>query len=202
VEVPAESEESIPAAVPISPASHRASLTSARAVIPTLLSLLLWGCDDEATEIPADAVSEASDITGSSAHDALPLASPDIERLASLANVDRDILESVSSSLAERDVWVQSMDGVQTIYDDAPEGIGSTLVDVACQAVTAGIYTDYQLHYAIFQRVSGFDEQEIDRLTETTFNLYEVISDASGSDRAEDRAAAVLTCHTLEETLG
>ncbi len=67
--------------------------TLARAVIATLPALLLWGCGDEATEIAGDAVSEASDIVASSAHDALPLAPADIERLATLANVERDVLE-------------------------------------------------------------------------------------------------------------
>ena len=176
--------------------------TRARAVIATLLALLLWGCGDEATEIPADAVSEAGDIVGSSDHDALPLAPADIERLATQANVKRDVLESAALSLAEGDVWTQSMEGVQTIYDDAPEGVAPTLIDVACKAVATNIHTDYQLHYAIFQRVSGFDEQEIDGLTETTFDLYQVLYEASGSDQAEDRAAGVLTCHTLEETQG
>jgi hypothetical protein len=176
--------------------------TLARAVIPASVAILLWGCGDEATEIPADAVSEASDIVGSGAQDALPLAPAETETLATRADVERDVLGSVASSLAEEDVWTRSLEGVQTIYDDAPEGVAPTLVDVACKAVATNIHTDYQLHYAIFQRVNGFDEQEIDGLTELTSGLFQVLYDASGSDQAEDRAAAVLTCHTLEETQG
>ncbi|WP_345524692.1 hypothetical protein [Nocardioides endophyticus] len=167
------------------------------------LALLLCGCgDDEGTEIPADAVSEVSGIAGGSADDPLLLTPADVERLATLANVEPDVLKSVGSSLAEQDVWQQSMDGVRAIYDDAPEGVEPTLVDVACQAIAGSIHTDYQLHYAIFQRVNGFNEQEINGLTETTFGLHQVLYDASGSDLAEDRAAAVLTCHTLEGTQG
>jgi hypothetical protein len=167
------------------------------------LALLLGGCgDDEGTEIPADAVSEVSDIAGTSAHGPLPLTPAEVERLATLANVDPDVLESVGSSLAEREAWQQSMDGVRAIYDDAPAGVESTLVDIACQALAGTIHTDYQLHYAIFQRVNGFNEEEINGMTETTFGLHQVLYDASGSDRAEDRAAAVLTCHTLEATQG
>ncbi|WP_243060117.1 hypothetical protein [Nocardioides sp. SR21] len=176
--------------------------TRARAVIVTLLALLAGGCGDEETAIPADAVSEASGIVGSSADDALTLAPADIERLATQANVKQDVLESVASTLAEGDVWTQSMSGVRTIYDDAPEGVPSTLVDVACKAVATNIHTDYQLHYAIFQRVNGFNEQEIDGLTETTFDLYHALYEASRSDEAEDRAAAALTCHTLAEMQG
>ena len=176
--------------------------TFARAVIAALLALLLAGCGDDAAVIPAEAVSEASDIVGSSAHDALPLTPADVERLATLANVERDVLESLASSVANSEVWTQAMDGVQTIYDKAPEGVKATLVDVACEAVTGGIYTDVQLHYAIFQRVSGFDEQEIDGLTDTTLDLHHVMYEAGASNQAEDRAAAVLTCHTLEETQG
>ena len=172
--------------------------TLARAVIATVLALLLWGCGDEAAEIPADAVSEASEVVGGEDHDALPLGPADIERLATQANVERDVIESTASLLAESDVWMQSMDGVQTIYDEAPEGVEPALVDVACNAMS--IYTEYQLHYAIYQRVSGFDEQEINGLTEMTFDFYQVIHEAGGSDRAEDRAVAALTCHTLEET--
>jgi hypothetical protein len=174
----------------------------ARVVMPTLLALVLLGCGEEATEIPADAVSEASNIVGGRANGALPLAPADIERLATQANVEQDVLESVASSLAKEDVWMQSMQGVQTIHDDTPEGIAPTLVDVACKAGATNIHTDYQLHYAIFQRVSGFDEQEVDGLTATTFGLYQVLYEANGSDQAEDRAAAVLTCHVLEETQG
>jgi hypothetical protein len=39
-------------------------------------------------------------------------------------------------------------------------------------------------------------------MTETAFGLHRVLYDASGSDLPEDRAAAVLTCHALEATLG
>lgn len=143
-----------------------------------------------------------SDIAGISDADPLPLTPADVERLATLANVEPDVLESVASSLAEQDVWKQSMDGVRAIYDDTPEEVESTLVDVACQAIAGTIHTDYQLHYAIYQRVNGFNEEEINGLTETAFGLHKVLYDASGSDSAEDRAAAVLTCHTLEETQG
>ena len=73
---------------------------------------------------------------------------------------------------------------------------------MACQAIAGTIHTDYQLHDAIFQRVNGFNEEEINGMTETTFGLHQVLYDASGTDMAEDRAAAVLTCHTLEATQG
>jgi hypothetical protein len=175
-------------------------VTLAEAVIAASLAFLLGSCGDEATTIPAAAVSEASDIVGGGGPGALPLTPTDIERLATLANVERDVLESTASSLTESDVWTQSMDGVQTIYEEAPDGVRPTLVDVACSATTGSVYTEYQLHYAIYQRVSGFDEQEVDGLTDATLDLHQVMSEAGGSDRAEDRAAAALTCHTLEET--
>lgn len=54
----------------------------------------------------------------------------------------------------------------------------------------------------IFQHVNGFNEETINALTETTFGLHQVLYDGSGSDGAEDRAAAVLTCHTLEAAHG
>jgi hypothetical protein len=171
-------------------------------LLAVLLGTLLAACGDEATEIPADAVSEASGVMGGSADDALPLAPADIERLASQSNVERDVVESVGSSLVDRDVWAQSMDGVRAIYDEVPAGVESTLVDVACTAGLGTVQTDYQLHYAIFQRVNGFDTEEINGLTETTFDLFRVVYDASRSDRAEDRVAAVLTCHTLGQLLG
>jgi hypothetical protein len=174
--------------------------TLARAVITAMLGVLLSGCGDETTEIPADAVSEVRDLMGSNGEEALTLAPTEVERLAALSNVEPDALTSMASSLTESDVWTQSMAGVQTIYDEAPEGVEPALVDVACTAMMGEIHTELQLHYAIYQRVYGFDEQQIDGLTETTFDLYQVIYEASGSDRAEDRAGAALTCHTLGET--
>jgi hypothetical protein len=118
----------------------------AHAVVSTSLALLLTGCGDEETEIPADAVAEAGDIAGSGADAALRLAPADVEILASQANVERDVLGSVASSLTEEEVWVRSMEGVLTIYDEAPEGVAPTLVDVACRAAATTIHTDDQLH--------------------------------------------------------
>lgn len=174
----------------------------ARTATSASLALLLWGCGDDTTQISAEAVSEASDLMDGERREALTLAPTDVERLAALAGVEQDVLTSVASSLTASDVWTRSMAGVQTIYDEAPEGVESPLVDVACTATAGKIHTDLQLHYAIYQRVYGFDEREVDGLTETTSELYQVIYDASGSDRAEDRAAAALTCHTLGEAQG
>jgi hypothetical protein len=39
-----------------------------------------------------------------------------------------------------------------------------------------------QLHYATFQRVNGFNDEETNGMTETTFVLHQVLYDASDSD--------------------
>jgi len=164
-----------------------------------LPAFLLSGCGGGTTEVPERAVVEASGIVGGTAHDALLLAPADVERLAGLATVEPDVLRSVAGSLVGTDVWTEAVAGVRTIYDDAPEGVGSALVEVACQALNGRIHTDYQLHFAIFQRVNGFATSGVDRLTDTASDLFRVVHDAGGSDVPEDRAAAVLTCHTLEQ---
>jgi hypothetical protein len=111
------------------------------------LALLLGGCgDDKGAEIPANAVSEVIDIAGSRADEPILLTAADVERLATLANVEPDVLESVSASLADQEVWERSMDGVRAIYDDTPEGVESTLVEVARRAIAGTIHTAYQLH--------------------------------------------------------
>jgi hypothetical protein len=177
-------------------ATDRAGFTA----VAALLALVLGGCSDEGTKIPAEAVSEASGIVGSSAHDALALGPADVERLATIADVEPEVIESTASALGDSAVWTQSMDGVRTIYDEAPEGVESTLTDVVCSAQAGRVYTDHQLHYAIYPRVDGYDTAEINGLTEAAFDLFRVLLEANGSDREEDRAAAALTCHTLEET--
>jgi hypothetical protein len=160
---------------------------------------LVSGCGPGATEIPAGAVAEVSGVAGGTAHDALPLAAADVSRLAGLAGVEPDVLETVASSLDESEVWASALTGVRTIYDDAPDGVESTLVEIACQALDGRIHTDVQLHFAIFQRVNGFATSGVDRLTATAYGLFGVLYDAVGSGRAEHRAAAVLACHAFEQ---
>jgi hypothetical protein len=175
-----------------------------RVLVATLPALLLAGCGDEPIAIPSGALSEVHDITGSSSPAASPsaLASAEVDRLGAMANVEEDVLASVAPSLTEHDIWTRAMDGLRTIYEEAPEGVHTALVDVACEASTGRVYTDLQLHYEIFQRVSGFDEQEINGLTRTTSELYGVLYEAVSSGQAEDRAVAVLTCQALDGARG
>jgi hypothetical protein len=157
------------------------------------------GCGDDAIEVPADVLSEARDVMGGSGAGPLILDPADIERLAVLANVEPSVLASVATTLGDRAVWTDAMDGVRRVYEEAPAGVESTLVEVACDATTGSIHTTYQLHYAIYQRVLGFDEEEVDELTTTATPLHLVLYGAGSSDQPEERAAAILTCHALDE---
>lgn len=163
--------------------------------------LLLGGCGGTGARVSTSAVKQLTQVVGGDAATTVSLNADEVSRLARSAGVSDEIIEDAAAQLDSQTIWQRSLTGVRNVYEQTPEEVRSNLVGLACDVLQGDISTLAEFEASVYERFEVYGQDELLSILESVYGLYQDLEEASRSGD-EERAAAAVTCFTVEELVG
>lgn len=173
-----------------------------RLLLVVVVLAVSTSCAPKPVKISPTAIDEVATVAGRPSFKSLTLESNDITLLADRAGVEDDVIRDVAPNLDSKSVWRRSLGGLQDVYDQTPDEVRSNLVGVACDVFAGEITNEAEFEQNIYKRFAGATAEELDAYAGAAAGLWLDLYEASISDDPDAKAAAAITCFTVEQAVG
>lgn len=163
--------------------------------------LVLQACFGQTVTVSRNAVRQAAPLLDTTVA-VVEFSADDVVRFSRQADVSEQVIRESAESLDAAGAWHLSMENLTRVYQVTPPELRGPLLGVACDGISGQIQTREDLDQAIIARVQSLGYPPEKQYGDAVVQLWSDLEQAMRSPNPDFRAAAVLTCATIENVAG